>query len=317
MLARPTCFRNLHQCLKTSKDGVKLLAPPSPPIKNSTGELLKFHAVTNVLRQFFIKKRFVEVNPQSRISILAACEDPWTIGKFKREGEWWPLPQTGQMWLEHDLLKNPRLNGVFCVTTSYRWEKNLVEGRHEPTGVFPMFEVESKGNMRDMIELQKEMLEALGFSRTLFNELDYSTACNRYNSKEIEHEEEKKMYNDYGPTTFLKHFPLETHPFWNMKLVNVEGVTKAAKVDVIIGGQETIGSAERSCDKDEMRERFFGVEDGRYANKLFELFGEERVIHELDEFLNLDFFPRFGWGKGIKRLIAGMEKEGIFPEGDE
>ena len=35
--------------------------------------------VTSILREFFTKKGFLEVHPQSRLSILAACEDPKTI----------------------------------------------------------------------------------------------------------------------------------------------------------------------------------------------------------------------------------------------
>jgi hypothetical protein len=94
------------------------------------------------------------------------------------------------------------------------------------------------------------------------------------------------------------------------------------KVDVIMYGQETIGSAERSCDVDKMREMFYAIEDGGYATKLFELFGKERVEAELEEFLSHDFFPRFGGGIGMTRLGRAYEmmKENrkiIFGQGDE
>ena len=68
------------------------------------------------------------------------------------------------------------------------------------------------------------------------------------------------------------------------------------KVDVILYGQETIGSAERSCDVIKMREMFYSIEDGKYSEKLFSLFGRERVERELEEFLSHDFFPRFVGG---------------------
>jgi hypothetical protein len=67
-------------------------------------------------------------------------------------------------------------------------------------------------------------------------------------------------------------------------------------------GQETIGSAERSCDVDEMRNTFYTISEGGYAAKLFELFGKERVEKELEEFLSFDFFPRFGGGIGLTRM---------------
>ena len=83
------------------------------------------------------------------------------------------------------------------------------------------------------------------------------------------------------------------------------------KCDVIMSGQETIGSAERSCNPDDMHYLFHNISDGQYAQKLFDLFGKERVKQELDEFLTLDFFPRWGGGIGVTRLINSMKKEGL------
>ena len=79
------------------------------------------------------------------------------------------------------------------------------------------------------------------------------------------------------------------------------------KVDVILYGQETIGSAERSCDVEKMREMFYTIEDGKYSDKLYELFGKERVEAELEKFLEYDFFPRFGGGIGMTRMARAYE----------
>jgi hypothetical protein len=56
-----------------------------------------------------------------------------------------------------------------------------------------------------------------------------------------------------------------------------------------------------------MREMFYSIEDGRYCEKLFELFGQERVEKELEEFLSHNFFPRFGGGIGMTRLARAYE----------
>jgi hypothetical protein len=56
-----------------------------------------------------------------------------------------------------------------------------------------------------------------------------------------------------------------------------------------------------------MREMFYTIEGGGYSAKLFELFGKERVEKELEEFLSLDFFPRFGAGIGLTRLARAYE----------
>ena len=84
----------------------------------------KFTEATTLLRSFFLARGFQEVHTQNRLSILAACEDPTTVATYNYAGEVWPLPQTGQMWLEYELLNNPDVPGFFCISTSYRDEKN-------------------------------------------------------------------------------------------------------------------------------------------------------------------------------------------------
>ena len=98
----------------------------------------EFNSAVKKLRTFFTQKGYTEVHTQNRLSILAACEDPTTVATYNYNGQIWPLPQTGQMWLEYELLTKPELNGVFCVSTSYRQEQNPVPGRHDT--IFPMFE---------------------------------------------------------------------------------------------------------------------------------------------------------------------------------
>ena len=260
-----------------------------------------YNELVQKMRAFFLQKGFIEVPTQSRLSILAACENPHSITTFNYSGEIWPLPQTGQMWLEHELLQNPEWPGCFCISTSYRQEKDPIPGRHEL--IFPMFEFESKGGMKELLKLESEILEYLGFDLPV--EVNYDDVCQEYGGVEIlEDEHECRMWKEKGPVVSLQNFPRRTNPFWNMKHYNGEIFNK---VDVILYGQETIGSAERSCDVDKMREMFYTIEDGGYSGKLFELFGKERVEKELEKFLEYDFFPRFGGGIGMTRLARAYE----------
>jgi aspartyl/asparaginyl-tRNA synthetase len=260
-----------------------------------------YNELVQKMREFFLDKGFIEVPTQSRLSILAACENPHSIATFNYNGEIWPLPQTGQMWLEYELLKNPEWNGVFCISTSYRQEKNPIPGRHEL--IFPMFEFESKGGMKEMVKLESELLDYLGFDKPF--EVNYDDVCQEYGGVSIlEDEHESRMWKEKGSVVSLQHFPLRTNPFWNMKHKENSIFNK---VDVILYGQETIGSAERSCDPDEMKHNFYTIEGGGYSEKLFELFGKDRVEKELEEFLSFDFFPRFGGGIGMTRLARAYE----------
>jgi len=270
--------------------------------QNRTRNIHSFSKLVRKLRTFFLGKGFIEVHTQDRLSILAACEDPTTVATYNYRGKKWPLPQTGQMWLEYELLKNPEMPGVFCVSTSYRDEQNPIAGRHET--IFPMFEFESKGDIEDLHSLEVSLCEHLKLGkREDFVTKDYDELAKKYGTPNISDVEEVQMLKDFGRVVFLKNFPQSTSPFWNMKKIGKH----SNKIDVIIDGMETIGSAERSSDRNEMREQFHTISNGEYANLLYKLFGKRRVEMELEEFLSNDFFPRFGGGIGITRLMRALD----------
>lgn len=269
----------------------------------------EFNKVVSKLREFFQSKGFLEVHTQNRLSILAACEDPSTISTYSYAGQVWPLPQTGQMWLEYEMLKYPdRAPGYFCVSTSYRNEPNPVAGRHDL--IFPMFEFELKGGMDEMVKLEKELVEFLGFGKKeKFVDVDYTETAKKYETPELEHEHEEKLCEENGPVVFLKDFPVETSPFWNMKMH--EDGRKAHKVDVLLWGVETIGSAQRSTDPEVMRKQFYNISDEGYSKILFSNFTKDRVQKELEDFLSFNFFERSGGGIGMTRLIRAMKKSDL------
>ena len=256
----------------------------------------KFSETVDLLRSFFLSKNFLEVHTQNRLSILAACEDPETVATYNYGGNIWPLPQTGQMWLEHELLTNPSEEGFFCVSTSYRAEPNPVPGRHET--IFPMFEFEMKGGVEDLKQMEIELCKYLELPELEIE--TYDDWSNKFNVKELDHEHEKQI-----DTGMITDFPEWTSPFWNMsRFPEPSGTSK--KIDVILGGMETIGRAERSTDKEQMRNTFYTISDGKYAQLIIDLFGKERVEKELEEFLSFDFFPRSGGGIGVQRLMNAL-----------
>jgi len=269
-----------------------------------------FHYVVNSLRTFFVQQGFIECHTQNRLSILAACEDPSTIRTFEYNNKVYPLPQTGQMWLEYELLRDPSPIGYFCVSTSYRYEPNPIPGRHAL--IFPMFEFELKGGMDELEKLERRLLCHLGYDRVVaFAEGNYLDVAAKYGVKDVSHEIEQKIYEEEGAVFFLKNFPEYTSPFWNMH--RPECCDTANKIDVLLSGMETIGSAERSCDKEDMLRRFRTISDGEYSKILYDKFGAERVDAEMNEFLEHTFFKRSGGGIGLTRLISSMLKEGLIP----
>ena len=257
----------------------------------------KYTKTVDLLRSFFLSKGFFEVHTQNRLSILAACEDPETVATYEYNGEIWPLPQTGQMWLEYELLKNPEAPGFFCVSTSYRQEPNPVEGRHEV--IFPMFEFEMHGGVDELKKMEIELCEYLGIPLTDDRIKTYGDWAQSYQVEELDHVNESTISRG-----MITDFPEWTSPFWNMSR-NDDGET-SRKIDVILNGMETIGSAERSTDKKQMRDTFHTISDGQYADLLYKLFGKERVEKELEEFLEFDSFPRSGGGIGVTRIMQAI-----------
>ena len=261
----------------------------------------KFTKTVGLLRSFFLNKGFEEVHTQNRLSILAACEDPFNVATYNYAGQVWPLPQTGQMWLEYELLTRPSSKGFFCVSTSYRQEPNAIPGRHDI--IFPMFEFEMPGDIDDLKKMEYELCQHLGFKMP--TEKTYAEWQEEYGIEgELTAEHETKMFENYY-TTMITDFPEFTSPFWNMSR-NTDGTSR--KIDVILGGMETIGSAERSTDVDQMRDTFHTITEGAYSNLLFDKFGKERVEEELETFLKHDFFPRVGGGIGMTRMISALDR---------
>ena len=272
----------------------------------------EFDYVVSKLREFFKGLGFLEAHPQNRLSILAACEDPYTVAQFDYAGKVWPLPQTGQMWLEYELLKNPKAKGYFCLSTSYRQEQTPIDGRHDL--IFPLFEFEMHGGIDALLAMEKDLLRFLGYDETKFVEGAYNDVAKEYGVDELESEHEGRLAKEKSPTFFLKDFPESTDPFWNMRRYDGDKKELAKKVDVILSGQETFGSAEREVDKEVMLNRFNTISGGGYKKKLYDLFGAERTDKEMKDYLDFEFFERCGGGIGMTRLIRSMKAEGLMPD---
>ena len=172
-----------------------------------------------------------------------------------------------------------------------------------------MFEFESHGGINDLMDMEDELLGFLGFGDE-FHKIKYDAASFKYKADELGYDEEEALCKDFGTCTFLTHFPQRTHPFWNMK--QQDGGLHFNKVDVLLYGMETIGSAERSCDVDQMRELFYSISSGQYAKLLFNHFGKLRVERELEDYFSLNTFERFGGGIGVTRMCRALSMLNLF-----
>lgn len=258
---------------------------------------------------------------------LSACEDPKTVATYKwhglgngitqKPGCHWPLKQTGQMDMELEFLEAvynapSTFHGFYCETVSYRDEPNPIPGRHAP-GPFPLLEWEEGGDFNQLLLRETALLRHLGYKFPVgmdhFPTIEYNKACLDFDVDILEDIHEEKLCQLYGPVVFLIKFPVYTSPFFNMKLDDTKRI--AMKCDVLLNGIETIGSAERSTNKEEMRYMFDTISDGEYRDKLYELFDKDNIETELEEYFRLPFVARCGGGIGLTRLIRSMKIEGL------
>ena len=161
-----------------------------------------------------------------------------------------------------------------------------------------MFEFEMHGGVDDLREMEMELCEHLGIPLEQENVKTYGQWADKFKVRELDHGHEAAIGRG-----MITEFPEWTSPFWNMSR-NSDDTSR--KIDVILNGMETIGSAERSTDKEQMRETFYTISDGGYAQILYDKFGKERVEEELDKFLEFDFFPRSGGGIGVTRIMQAI-----------
>ena len=187
-----------------------------------------------------------------------------------------------------------------------------------------MFEVELATNFEGLIWFIKGLLKYLGVPVEKAKRGRWVDVARRLKVKDIDREAELRIGQE-TPIFFLTHFPLDqvdefctTDPFWNMKR-DPEDSRLALKVDVILDGEETFGCAERSCDVDDMKKRFFSQSGGEYHQLLFKIAGDgERgkkiVMAELDDYWSRPFIVRSGFGLGWTRLVRAMRNLNLFPD---
>jgi aspartyl/asparaginyl-tRNA synthetase len=178
-----------------------------------------------------------------------------------------------------------------------------------------MIEFEIPKNMNGLVEFVERLLDHFGYnnSTTDYPRGNYLDIAAKYETKEIGHEHEMRLYEDYGNVFLLQNFPEHTSPFWNMKR-NADGT--ACKMDIIMSGIETIGSAERSTDVQSMTDMFYNISNGLYATTLNSRFGSSRVKKEFEEFINSEMVVRSGGGIGVTRLIRSLKMSKLMVDAD-
>lgn len=216
--------------------------------------------------------------------------------------------------LEHckDLIILPKLDlpkGYFAHNTSTRNESRAGDGRREfkfPLTEFEFINQSEESGFDELAEFISKLLVHLGFDAPKL--VEYEDECKKFGVEFIEDEEEQALCDKYGSTVLLGKFPLRSDPYWNMRHAG-NGIFD--KIDVIIHGFESAGTAVRSCNVDEMKKNIHLQDSGNYIQAMYNHFGKERVDDEINEYTDYKFVPRCGGGLGMSRIIRGMKIEGL------
>jgi aspartyl/asparaginyl-tRNA synthetase len=199
--------------------------------------------------------------------------------------------------------------GYFAHNVSTRDESRAGDGRREFKFPLTEFEFENKteeSGFDELAEFLSKLIVHLGFPEPKL--VNYEDECSKFGVEDIEDKEEQALCDKYGPVVLLGKFPQRSDPFFNMRHAG-NGIYD--KIDVIVHGFESAGTAVRSCNIEEMKENIKVQDSGEYLKTMYRYFGQDRVDAEIDEYTDYNFIPRCGGGLGMSRIIRGMKIEGL------
>ncbi len=263
---------------------------------------LHYNAMVRSLRSFFQdKKGFIEVPAQSRPSIFAT-QTAESIGQFAVNNIPFPLPQSNLLCLDYEMLKNPEWKGVYSISTRYQDDSTP-----EQESTCPIFEFCVPGNCNDLKRFHDELLLFLGFEQSI--PLLYEEVCKKYETQSLQAYHKATLAQEISAVITLEDFPSRTFPFWNTKYAG-NGVYH--KSETLLHGISVITSQEQETNGEKLREGFFSLNQGKYAQSLVARFGKERVNRDLEEYLSLPMLDRFASTIDLSKLANALEMAGIF-----
>lgn len=252
----------------------------------------KYSILINLLRNFFDKHNFIEIQTQNRLSVLVACHEPKLMCTLNYGGYVWPLPQSSIIWLEYELLNNTNIPGVYSLCTSYKNDPNytrtMSENVFEADIVTPLFEIVTFGQYTDMHNIVVNLLRDLGFMEK-YTFQDYNQLAKRRGSRAL-------SISDITPqnsVTFLENVPKLK---WGMESMS----------QVYINHSEILTFAHHTADPNSLIQNFLTLDDGNVADYLYSQFSKERVDEELYKFAGVRGKSTISCSINILNLMAAM-----------
>jgi len=262
-----------------------------------------FHYVTNTARFFFLETGFIETFEQSNLSVINSCKNLDTSCLFDMYKFCHSLPQSNEIWLDYEITKYNNQAGFFCISTHYTNDSLGITN-----SIIPYLEFSIKGGMFELEKMLRALLTSLGYkSKCKFNTLMYKNILSTYNVTDITPSVYNKIAETDNGVIFIKNYAFNGDTFWNDFQEN--GIYN--KITVLLNGKETITATQKSKSIEFMRDNFKNRSD---FIKLCDIFGEYRVLGELEGYLELPFSDRCTGKINLVNLINSMDEESLIPD---
>lgn len=258
-----------------------------------------FHFIYNSIRNYLIQNNFIESYVQNRLSNLNSCKNIFNACLFDMYKFCYCLPQSNEIWLEYEMIKYNKQSGFFCQSSLYFNHNNGLDNYIEPAMEFSLI-----GGLFELEKLFRGLLKHMGYTNNIFNykSIDYKDILLLFQLEVLTEKIKIPKLSEDKTIYFVKNIPKNDDTTWNDYDQN--GIYN--KIIVIIYGKVVFYGIQKSNEIEKMRNIY--LERNDYP-ALCEFFGEERVLGELESYLELPFMDRCTGKIKISSLIELMNKE--------
>lgn len=230
------------------------------------------------MNNFFWQEGLTQVYPSHQVSALVNPQGSLST----------------QLHLEKSLMLQPRALGY--------WAPDM---RSTPTINFAIH-----GNIHVLRSLLSRLCDHFEFPKATERRADISYTHQGYaivkqdrarelcGTENLTEEHEQQLTDEFGPVVLLEHFQDAT---WNVRRFSGG---KFAQVNLLIGEERCAVSSELETNKERMRHRFY-----KHSDRLRDLYGYDRLQHDLDDYLSLPMVKRIGGAIDIISLVRALSNQ--------
>ena len=264
-----------------------------------------YNYAANLIRFFFLDGNYIESYEQNKLCNLNSCINIYDACLYDMFKFCYALPQSNELWVDYQILMYSSQKGFFTYSTIYKNDFNGLNNYIEQVIEFSL-----KGGMYDLEKLIRNLLDLFGFKNTFtFKSVDYNELIQDLQITDFTYKNFSMLNDDPYTIYFIKGFNKNAYVKWN-DYFDVKN-NCYNKLLLICRGKELICGSQKSESVDEMRENFMKTKD---FSKKCEFFLEERVIGELNSYLELQFFKRCTGTICFKNLIHLLEQENLIKD---